>query len=247
MNGLNALRRMFGLHPMNEAPAAEAPAPAAAATEAPAPTAAPSPVVGMLGADPVATPAPVDAPADGADPAKVDDPATKTEEPEAPAGAPEAYAEFTAPEGIELNPAVLPELQEFFKGLNLPQDKAQAALETLLAIQAKAEGTPEQQAEALDSQIVDLHAQLAEQTRNLPDIGGANFEKSMEVAGKVMAKFATPEFRELINYMAISSHPEFFKFVHSIGVAMSPDVFEHGGAAPSGQKSIADRLWPGSN
>lgn len=248
MNGLNGLRRLFGLHPQNEAPAAEAPAAASAApaAEAPAaPAAAPAAPVGVLGADPAAPAAEApaaEAPKEGEQPAEA-----KAEEPKPAEGAPEAYAEFTAPEGIELNPAVMPELNEVFKDLNLPQDKAQGLLNRLLEIQAKAEGTPEQQAEAQDRQIMELNAQLAEQTRNLPEIGGENFAKSLEVAGKVMAKFGTPELRELMNYTAVASHPEMFKFIHAIGAAMSDDVFENGGASTGGQKTPAERLWPSSN
>lgn len=246
MNRMNALRRLFGLHPMNEASAAEAPAAAAApAAEAPAPAAespaAPAPVASLLGDEPPPAPT-AEAPKEGDAPA-----ADKPTEEAAAEGAPEAYADFTAPEGIELNPAVMPELGEVFRDLGLSQDKAQGLLNRLLEIQAKAEGTPEQQIAAQDAQIAELNAQLAEQTRNLPDIGGANFEKSLETAAKVMAKFASPELRELIKYTAVGSHPEFFKFVHAIGSAMSEDVFENGGASPGGQKSLAERLWPGSN
>lgn len=244
MNGLNGLRRLFGLHPMNEAAAAEAPAATASpAAEAPA---APAPVASLLGNEPAAeAPEAAPAAADGEQAAKADE--AKAEDPKAADGAPEAYAEFTAPEGLELNPAIMPELGEVFRELNLPQDKAQGVLNKLLAIQAKAEGTPEQQIEAQNSQIAEINAQLAEQSRNLPELGGENFNRTMEIAGKVMAKFGTTEFRELINYTAVGSHPEFVKFIHAIGSAMSDDVFENGGAAPGGQKTPAERLWPSSN
>lgn len=247
MNGLNALRRLFGLHPMNEAASAEAPAPAAApATEAPAAPAAaaePAAVTSLLGDEAAPTGDAASAEQIAKDGEAV---AAKAEEAAAAQGAPETYEAFTAPEGIELNPEIMPELGEVFRDLGLPQDKAQAVLNRLLEIQAKAEGTPEQQIEAQNQQIADLNAQLAEQTRNLPDIGGENFGKSLEVAAKVMAQFGTPELRELIKYTAVGSHPEFFKFVHKIGQAMASDSLEHGGEATKAKAgSIVDAFYPG--
>src|SRR5882724_1696629 len=45
--------------------------------------------------------------------------------PEPTPGAPEAYTDFTLPEGVKLESETLKSAQELFKALNLPQDGAQ--------------------------------------------------------------------------------------------------------------------------
>lgn len=146
-----------------------------------------------------------------------------------PEGAPEVYAEFKAPDGIELDPEVMPEVHEIFKDLGLSQEKAQEVFEKFLGIQEKLAGTPEQQMQAAEQQIVALNTRLAEECRNLPEIGGEKFAESLATASKVMQQFGSPEFRSLIAYTGVGSHPEFFKMMVAIGSKMSPDNFVQGG------------------
>lgn len=229
---MDALRKLFGYHPMEEAGGADlgsAPAPAAAPTS-------------LLGSEPAAPAAADPAPAD---PAAVVDPAapaeaTKVED--AP-GAPDAYEAFALPEGVQLDEAVTGDVHALFKELGLPQDKAGEVLGKLLAIQEKMAGTPEQQQEAMQKSVSDLNTSLAEQCKALPGIGGENFQQSLEAASKVMLAFGTPELRDLVTYTAVGSHPEFFKFIHAIGSKMSPDVFEHGGETAIKSQRPADVMF----
>lgn len=232
MHGINGLRKLFGLGPMDEAPAdggqggggtdAAPAAPAAPTTT----DAAPANVEGssLLGD------APKDAPAE---PAETDKPAEgedgKPKDAKPAEGAPEAYDEFKAPDGIEIDPEVLPEVHEIFKDLGLSQEKAQEVFEKFLGIQEKLAGTPEQQLQAAEQQIVALNSRLAEECKNLPEIGGEKFAESLATASKVMQQFGTPEFRSLIAYTGVGSHPEFFKMMVAIGSKMSPDNFVQGG------------------
>ena len=151
-------------------------------------------------------------------------------------GAPEAYEEFKAPDGIELDPEVMPEVHEIFKELGLSQEKAQEVFEKFLGIQQKLAGTPEQQMQAAEQQIVALNTRLAEECKNLPDIGGEKFGESLGIASKVMQQFGSPEFRSLIAYTGVGSHPEFFKMMVAIGSKMSPDNFVQGGDAAVGER-----------
>jgi len=223
---------------MNEAPAdgcdgGGAPASAPAAEAAPAAEPA-----SLMGGDAPVAEKPADAPA----------------EPEKPAGAPEAYEAFTLPEGEALDEAVLPQVQDLFKELGLPQEKAQEVLNKLLEIdkaRQPAELTAEQvaeqekqQHEAMNAQIVNLNKDWGNLCKQLPDIGGQNFEASLKTTQNVMAKFASPELRELLNYSALGSHPEFFKFIHAIGSSISEDTMVHGGERSTGPKSPEAVLWP---
>lgn len=238
---MNQLRKLFGLVLMNEAgadggdaggapAAAPAPATAPATTEAPA-TAAPAAEAPSLLGD-LAKP-------EGEAPA--DKPADEAAKPDAP-DVPEVY-EFKLPDGVELDENAAPMVQDLFKELGLPQDKAQAVLDKLLQIDQARQPTPEQIEQQQVEAIGALNKSWADECAKLPDIGGDNFNKSLEVTSKVMVKFATDDFRKMLNQSALGSHPEFFKFIHSIGSAMSQDTLEHGGTAGKGPRSLEERLW----
>jgi hypothetical protein len=201
--------------------AAQAPA----ATDAPASVEASS-LLGELKPDAATDLTPPDVKADDK-PAEGEDGEKKDDKPAE--GAPEVYEAFKAPDGIELDEAVMPEIHEIFKDLGLPQDKAQEIFEKFLGIQEKLAGTPEQQMQAAEQQIVALNSRLAEECKNLPDIGGEKFGESLTIASKVMQQFGSPEFRQLIAYTGVGSHPEFFKMMVAIGSKMSPDNFVQGG------------------
>lgn len=231
----------LGHYLQNEAPAAEAPAPAASgapAADAPAaaPAAASAPAEGgsllgdLAGGDKPTDPAA--APAEG-----------EQAKPDNAPSVPEAY-EFKMPEGEELDEAAAPMVQELFKELGLPQEKAQEVLNKLLEIDKARQPTQEQIQQHYEQQAADLNKQWGEECRKLPELGGDNFNKSLETCSQVMVKFASPELRNFLTYSALGSNPEFFKFVHAIGSAMSQDTLEHGGNAGKGPRDIADRLWP---
>lgn len=160
-----------------------------------------------------------------------------------PEGAPDVYEEFKAPDGIELDAEVMPEIHEIFKDLGLSQDKAQEVFSKFLDIQQKLAGTPEQQMAAAEQQIVALNTKLAEECKNLPDIGGEKFGESLSIASKVMQTFGTPEFRSLIAYTGVGSHPEFFKAMVAIGKRMSPDNFEQGGEGAKTDQRAEDLFF----
>lgn len=213
------------------------------------------------GGAPAADAAPAAAPAASAEPSSIlgieQQPANadgEQDQAEKPAGAPEAYEEFSMPEGIQLDDKVMPQVQALFKDLGLPQEKAQDVLNKLLEIdQARqpAELTAEeqqaqveQQNQLMTQQITKLNQDWGNLCKNLPDLGGQNFEASLKTTQNVMAKFASPELREMLNYSALGSHPEFFKFIHSIGASMSEDSMVHGGERSNGSRSLAEQLWP---
>lgn len=227
--------KMLGLLPMDEAAAdggqggGGEPAAAPAAAPAPAsPAQAPAPAGSLLG-DLAPADADASAPADAEAAAK----------PEVP----EVY-DLKAPEGVELDDAVLPQVQDLFKELGLPQDKAQEVFQKLLEIDQARQPTPEQVQQHYEQQAMDLNKQWGAECAKLPELGGENFNKSLEVASKVMVKFGTPELRNFLTYSALGSNPEFFKFIHSIGQSMSQDTMVHGGDARQGTRSIESRLWP---
>lgn len=238
---MNQLRKLFGLMLQDEAGADGG---QGGSAQAAVPAAAPAPAAT---AEPAAA-----APAEGASllgdqakpPAEGEKAAAPGEDQTAkPADVPEAYA-FKLPDGVELDEAAAPLVQNLFKELGLPQDKAQAVLDKLLAIDQARQPTAEQIEQQQVEAITSLNKQWSDECAKLPEIGGENFTKSLETTSKVMVKFATPELREMLNHSALGSNPEFFKFIHAIGSAMSQDTLEHGGAASKGPRSIENILWP---
>jgi len=198
-----------------------------------------SSLLGDVKTDKPADPAPTDeAPKEGEEGDKKEGDEAKKDE-----GAPDVYEEFKAPDGIELDPEVMPEVHEIFKDLGLSQEKAQEVFEKFLGIQQKLAGTPEQQLQEAENQIVALNTKLADECRNLPDIGGEKFGESLATASKVMQAFGTPEFRQLVAYTGVGSHPEFFKMMVAIGSKMSPDNFVQGGDAAVTERRAEDLMF----
>lgn len=220
-------------------------APAADAAPSPAPSSEPAAEsAGSLLGDQIK-------PSEGADKSgevKPDGSKDENDNAEATNGAPDVYESFTLPEGAELDERALPMVQDLFKELNLPQDKAQAVLNKLLEIDAARQPTPEQteqmRAQAYEQGIQSLNKKWTDECRNLPELGGDNFAKSLEVASSVMVKYAPPELRDFLTNSGLGSHPEFFKFIHAIGSAMRNDTMEHGGEATPGSKDPGSLLWP---
>ena len=157
------------------------------------------------------------------------EPAAKPEEKpaEAPEGAPEAY-EFTPPEGHVLDDGVIGKFSEVAKELNLPQDKAQKVLDVM------APAIAERQAAALQS----MTQEWAESARADKEFGGEKLDENLAIAKTALEKFATPEFRTLLNDTGLGNHPEVLRVFVRAGKAISPDTVVTGKQAPA----PADRL-----
>src|SRR6476646_2153578 len=162
--------------------------------------------------------------------------AAEEEAAKAAAGAPEKYAEFTAPEGAKLDATVAEQFAEVAKELNLPQDKAQLLIDKIQPVIAK------RQAEQLDAMRADWKAQTIADK----EFGGVNLEQSSIHAARAMKEFATPEFRSLLNHSGLGDHPELVRFMVKAGKAISEDtVVTSGGAA--GMRTAAEVLYPPSS
>ncbi|MBP5058479.1 hypothetical protein [Pseudomonas chlororaphis] len=235
---MNALMmKLLGRVLMNEVPAdggqgggADAPAPAA---DAPATAAEGS----------VLTPAATDAPpAAGAETSEktqqeADAAKVKTEADAKLTGAPEAYEDFTLPEGMEMDADVLGEFKGLAKELNIPQAKAQQLIDFQTQLATK-------QAEAYQAAVTKQSQDWAASIKNDPEIGGANYDKNVESAIKVIQSFGDPALTELLNTSGLGNHPALFKFCHRISSAISEDKFVLPGSQSStGRKSDAEVFY----
>ena len=153
----------------------------------------------------------------------------------AAAGAPEVYTDFVAPENTMLDPEVMTEFGNVARELNLPQDKAQLLIDKMQPIIAARQ----------IAQVETMRTTWGDETRALPEIGGANMEASLVHAARAMTAFGTPEFKALLNESALGNHPEVVSFMVRAGKAMAEEKIVTGGVpASTGIRSAADTLYP---
>lgn len=153
------------------------------------------------------------------------------------AKAPEQYEEFTAPEGVDLDPALSGDLKTLAKELDLTQEQAQKVAD----LGAKLTQTnAAKQAEMLTAAAQEWETQA----RADAEFGGDGFEANLGHAKKAIDAFATPELKKLLNETRLGNHPEVIRFMVRAGKAISEDRFVGGRAAPTtGKRSTEDRLY----
>lgn len=220
------MMKLMGHVLMNEVPAEGTPAnsaaPAAPAVTPAAPAAAPAADPTLL--TPPAAPAATDPKPEGEPPAKPGDPAkpedgkAKDDGKDQPQGAPEAYTDFTLPDGMEMDAAVLGEFTGLAKELNISQESAQK----LIDLQSK---IATQQAEQYQAAVTKQGEQWKEAVKNDPELGGENYEKSVASAVKVIQSFGDDGLKDLLNSSGLGNHPALFKFCHRVSQAISEDKF----------------------
>lgn len=156
-----------------------------------------------------------------------------------PQGAPETY-EFELPEGYELNQEVAEEFTAYARELNLPQDKAQAAVSMGVKLLESAQA---KQAEAYAQQV----SAWRNEVTNDKDIGGPALAENLSYAAKVLDTYA-PDLRAVLDETGLGNHPAFVKAFVKIGKAISEDRLVGGAQqAPGAALDPAAKLFPTMN
>ena len=154
------------------------------------------------------------------------------------AGAPEVY-EFKAAEGQTFDPEFVKSYSEVARELNLTQEAAQTMIDKVGPVLAQ------QQA----AQIAQVRNDWAEASKVDAEFGGTKFNENLAIAKQSIDKFATPEFKQMLDDTGLGNHPEWIRYCYRVSKAFSPDNFEgghkEGGAAPKDFNSMASRLYPG--
>lgn len=205
-----------------DAPAAEA----VPVTPAAAPAAAPE-------TPPVNAEAPQDKPADKPADAPADKPTDAPKEDDKPAGAPEKYEDFTAPEGAELDTEIMAGFGEIAKELNMNQESAQKVIDKMAPIMAARQA----------AQMEQLRTTWHEQSTADKEFGGDKLQESTALAAKAMSQFATPELKEVLNATGLGNHPEIVRMMVRVGKALSEDKVITGAQKPAGIRTIAEALY----
>lgn len=157
--------------------------------------------------------------------------ATKKDGEGKPSGAPEAYTDFTLPEGISMDADTLDAFKGLAKELNIPQEAAQKLVDLQTKLATK-------QAEDLQSAVVAQSQKWAAEVRNDPELGGENYDKSVASAIKVIQAFGDPALTELLNDSGLGNNPALFRFCHRISAAISEDKFVMPGSQSNAPKEM---------
>lgn len=198
------------------AAAASADAPAADAPTAPAEGDAESSVLGGAKPDGAAP----DAPAADAKPGDADS------APDAD-GPPAAYEGLNAPEGFTLDDDVMSAATPLMRGLGIADgEPAQAFIDQaapiIQSISTRAvEGFVAQQ----EAQRAEMSRAWVEEGRADPEIGGANYERTVAHAGKFLDTFGSQGLRDRLTVTGLGNDPELLRAFGNAGAMISEGAF----------------------
>lgn len=159
-------------------------------------------------------------------------------EPEAPAGAPEAY-ELKPLEGQEFDGEFLKVYEETARELNLTNESAQKMIDKLSPV-------IQQQQQA---RIEAVRTEWAETSKADREFGGDKLRENLGVAKQALDKFGSDDFKKFINETGLGNHPEVIRFFYRAGKELTQDTFVGGHAeakTPTGPRdfnTLADAMY----
>lgn len=164
--------------------------------------------------------------------------APKAEEDPKPEGAPDTYAEFKAPEGMELDAKLIEEFLPDFKERGLTQEQAQAEVDRAAKL-----------AEKWSARAVEAFTETTKEWRESikadPEFGGEKLGQTVALAKRVVDTFGDGDaaLKEIIDQFRLGDHPGFIRLLARVGAAVSEDVFVAGGKARAAP-TITETLYP---
>jgi hypothetical protein len=161
-----------------------------------------------------------------------------------PKGAPESYADFTLPENMEVNAAVLDEFKGMAKEVNLPQEQAQKFVEMGAKLTQEAvENFALSQVEAYAKKVEGWHKTRAEDT----ELGGTE-DKQKEVlshASKVAKALGGESLLKAMDETGAGNHPEVIRSLYRLRDLIGEDgKLIQGNLGGNEPKTAAQALYP---
>ena len=124
--------------------------------------------------------------------------------------------ELTMPEGVELDAELMAELGPQFAEMGLSTGQAQSLADKFIAAQT-ARGAKQQEAwQATLAGWVDT-------AKADPEMGGAKWDATAEIASNVVTRFGTPALKEYLNASGGVNHPEMIRFMAKVGAMIGED------------------------
>jgi hypothetical protein len=166
------------------------------------------------------------------------------------AKAPESYAEFKMPEGIQLDAKLLEGATPVLKELKLDQAGAQKLVDVFAnhqVAQAKEYGEKLKDEGFALSQVGAVLSHQRESwgkaLKSDTEIGGKDFDKNVQVAQRAIARFGSPALKEALDATGLGNHPEFVRFCLKVGHTVSEDNTVLAGAASGSRKSSGEVFY----
>ncbi|MDT8419352.1 MAG: hypothetical protein RQ754_02885 [Desulfuromonadales bacterium] len=154
-------------------------------------------------------------------------------------GAPEAYTDFTLPEGMTLDEEALGEFAEIAKADNLSQEKAQKYVDMASKLMQK-------QIDTIMTQHQEKVGNWLKDAEKDPEIGD-DIKKGAESAALRAFNTITKgdeKAKAMVDELGIGNHPEFLRIFYRISQHMREDTFEIPGTGGQGGKSAAETMYP---
>ena len=157
-------------------------------------------------------------------------------EPEGGKGTPPEKYELSLPEDSLLDSSVVDEISAYAKEKGLSNEDAQGLLDREIA--------------NVDKYVAEVEKEQAawvDEVKNDPELGGDNFEKTAELATRVVDRFGDEKLKELLTDSRYGDHPTIVRFLSKIGASMTDDTFVMAkGQAGGSEKSPMEKLYGNS-
>lgn len=148
-----------------------------------------------------------------------------------------SYTDFTAPEGVVLDGAILDEYKGVAKELKLSQESAQNVINKM------APKIAAQQQEQMQRAIAETQAKWQETAKVDKEFGGDNFDANLEVAKKALSTYGSPELKKLMVESGLGNHPEVIRLFYKVGLTLKEDTHVGGTGTQTGEKTLAQRMF----
>lgn len=129
-------------------------------------------------------------------------------------------AKVRLPDGLKLDEGLMKEFLPLATELKLSHEHGQKYIDLytkgIQAAATKLEADIKAEAEANVEK-------WRSDTKTDKEIGGAKLQETSAVAGKAIARFGTPELKQLLNDTGLGDHPEFVRAFYKIGKMISED------------------------
>lgn len=165
-------------------------------------------------------------------------------------GAPEAYADFQFPEGIEPDNQLLEKFGPMAKELGLSQEAAQEVLNLHTEALTKAT-SPEHIADAvLKSQESIIQARSDDWAKALksdPEIGGVNLDAAQKMANQAIIRFGDNALVADLKEHGFLTNPSLIRMLNKVGSSIAEDSMGNNDQAHGdgkGEKTQAQQMYP---
>jgi len=143
-------------------------------------------------------------------------------------GEPVEYEEFTLPESLQANEALMSEFTELAKGAGLPQDQAQGFIDLLAKQKAQESEAQEKQEEAWRKEVTDV----------------PEYEKMLGNVKRGVLKYADEDTQALLDQTWVGSHPGVLAMLDKAFAHLAEgSAFIEGESPAAAEVSMADRMY----